>query len=140
MDQNLWLIVGGGVAALGALYFFLRTKSEPADLFDDDQAPAGDGSFELGDPHEENAEIFSVGEPEKEKCVKKRKAAQEKTSAADCMHHFEITGIPADRIGTHINLACTHCSKKITVTMEESKVLLRQRDDVREAVSRAKGK
>ncbi len=61
------------------------------------------------------------------------------TSSSGCEHHWEVTGIPPDKIGTHLNITCRKCSQKKEVPITESYKYLRQREDVRDAQARARG-
>lgn len=69
---------------------------------------------------------------------KKRKEGDLSVSNG-CEHHFENKGFPADFIGTHYSLECVKCGFETIVTIEESKELLKQRDDVRRSIRRARG-
>ena len=128
LDFTIYIVAG--VAVLLGLLLLRHFLKRRVDRFDD-FSPKND------------VDATSSGEwenPHKEKSLKPKKLKKMKLEDGSiCDHHFEITGIPPDRIGTHVNLACTKCQARITVTVEESREILRQRDDVRDAIKRARG-
>ena len=126
MDLSIWTIVGGAAALLLVVALFLRFR-KPVDRF---------GDLDLVEPGAD------AGTRPAETWAEEDKSTRKKTRGADgsrCDHHLELTGFPPERIGTHVNLRCMKCGTVMTVTVEESEKLLRQRDDVREAVRKAQG-
>ncbi len=139
MDQNIILIVAGLAAVLGVV-LLVRLFRNPVDRFDapeeaDDFVPDPDDLAELDIQSRELK--AQNGKSKRVKTEKRRKKAV--LNGSRCEHHFEITGFPPDRIGTHVNITCKKCGIRDTVTVADSRELLRQRDDVRSAVRRARG-
>ena len=116
LNMDLIAVIAlGAVGVIAVLYFVFRKK--PSDYINDFEDLPEDG-------------------------VNGKSAARVKNnvrSGRGCMHDFQITGIPPDKIGTHVSLTCSKCGQKKIVTISESYDLLRQRDDVRDAKERARG-
>lgn len=131
LDPVLLFAVGGGLLLAVALLIAYRVRHR--------RPSAEEAGVSTG--YEEGAETplrdTRISEPDRrEEAARRRKKT---IGDPSCEHHFEISGFPADKLGTHVILTCSKCQGKFTVTLEESKEFLRQRDDVREALRRARG-
>lgn len=130
-------MIGGIFILLVVVYLFYRMM-RPLDKFED---------MLLDDEEHEGKDLSSgsdivltakrpaakIKKAEKNKVRQKNKT---KSLFSSCEHNYELTGFPVDKIGTHVNVTCTKCGDVQTVTVEESRELLLQRDDVRQAVNR----
>ena len=130
LDTTQLLLVGALVAGL-LLLLLMRRLKRPVDRFDDEDLFEG-----AQEPESSSEGVLDVAE--EAKAQRKRRKRETRGNGA-CSHFWEVTGFPPDRIGTHVNLSCKKCGAKKTVTVEESGPMLRERDDVREAVRRARG-
>ncbi len=131
-EQTLYTIAA--LAALIVLLLVWRRLRNPTDHFielDDD-----DGS---GGRNPKDVKGVATAKLDKRPVANTGKRKKVMRVSEGCDHHFEITGIPADKMGTHVNVQCRKCGTNGTITVEESEALLRQRDDVRQAVRRARG-
>lgn len=152
-DGNLIYYVAAAVALVGGLIVFwaFRNQSQRmALLADGEEFDAALGENPDGEvvtsyaSVRRTSEVFDARKPATKKSAKppkrqKKKWLERAAASSDCKHNFEITGFPADKLGTHVNIRCTKCGAKMTVTIEESRELMRMRDDVREAIERSKG-
>lgn len=133
--ESYRLLIILGLAVLIFIFLAVRRRDKRVDRFEDFN-PDGQGP-PTGDGAEREAGESKPFEAKQK--ARKKKLKRSDRSEGDCEHHWEITGFPADRIGTHVNLSCRKCGSRVTVTVEESKTMLRERDDVRQAIRRARG-
>ncbi len=130
LDTTQLLLIGGLVAGV-LLLLVMRRLSRPVDRFDDEDLFEG--------ASEQDSSSDGVSDVAEETKAQRKRRKREARGNGACSHFWEVTGFPPDRIGTHVNLGCKKCGAKKTVTVEESGPMLRERDDVREAVRRARG-
>jgi len=139
-SEMIIYLIGGAVLLLVLIYIIYRML-HPVDKFSDividddisdDAENLGRSDIVLTAKRTDNSK------PRKMKKQKIKNKSKSRSLFNSCEHNYDITGFPADRIGTHVNLTCSKCGDIQTVTIEESKTLLRQRDDVRQAANRLK--
>jgi hypothetical protein len=125
MDPTLLMLLAG-IVVLILLIILIRRLFKPVDRFDDqdeveqtasDDGPTGDINLEAD---------------------KRRKPKSKKSSGA-CDHHYQMRGFPADKLGTHAIVECSKCGERQVVPVAEAERMMRQRDDVRDAIQRARG-
>ncbi len=125
----LGLIAGAVLIVLGLLGLVLR---RPPPVLDEDDEEMGFEST-VAEPSPR-----SMPEPSTEKAPKSWKTGLFKKAGSECDHHYQVAGFPADKLGTHYILACEKCGHRMDVEIAKAKEFLRQRDDVRDAVARAR--
>jgi|GEM_PF-4780771 len=119
------LVVIGVVGLLVALWLIVFRKK------------ASDDFEDMAIEHEK---MLSNDRSEDMNTPKKSQRFSSSSSSSGCEHDWEVTGIPPDKIGTHLNITCSKCTQKKEVPISESYKYLRQREDVRDAQARAKGR
>lgn len=128
MDPTFTMIAAGALVLLLLILLVIRLR-KPVDRFDDQDAPDPALSPDSG---EADISLEATGR-------RKSKAPRKAATASGCDHHYEMRGFPADRLGTHVIVVCTKCQERQTVPLAEGEQMLRQRDDVRQAIQRARG-
>ena len=127
IDIKLVALVVIGVAGLFMALWLIVFRKKPADDFAD-----------MAEEHEK-----MLSQERSEDAAPPRKAQRfgaSSSSSSGCEHDWAVTGIPPDKIGTHLNITCSRCGQKKEVPITESYKYLRQREDVRDAQARARGR
>ena len=147
MENDIYVLAGLGVVTLLVIFALLyRLFNRPGgiDMFDDELTD-GDDFDDSGDFDDSENEVFSAKldiqkdkKKPRKKVAKRKKKWKQMVNDTDCSHNYEVTGFPADKLGTHVNLKCTKCDVTLTVTVAESHELLKQRDDVLLAIKKAR--